>query len=166
MLFEGECFLTGIIRYFTSVIATAILGIVASSLITDPRINRIIKTVTGVLILLVLLRPLLHTNLEALSENISDLLEEQQLSEDYEALYMQKLTEQVRSTTEKYILSKAASIGAEVQVSVELTHAPYPVPHSVEIVGRVTREQKEILSDYLTQQLNIDPHNQRWNIHD
>ena len=166
MLFEGECFLTGIIRYFTSIIATAILGMIASSLITDPRIGRIIKTVSGVLILLVLLRPLLHANLEALSENLWDLWEEQQLSEDYEAIYMDKLAEQVKSTTENYILSKAASIGAEVQVSVELTHAPYPIPYSVEIVGKVTEEQREFLSDYLTHQLNIDPHNQRWNIHD
>ncbi len=158
--------MTGIIRYFTSIIATAILGVITSSMITDPRISRLVRTVTGVLVLLVLLRPLLHTDLEELGSKMQGMLNEEQITQDYKALYDKKLREQIMITTENYILEKATSIGAEIQVEVELDPAPYPTPHIVVITGNVTPEQKEILSDYLTHQLNIDPGNQRWNVHD
>ena len=166
MLFEGDGTLTGIVSYFTSIVAIAIIGVVVTSVITDPQISRLVRTVTGVLVLLVLLHPLLHGDLEELATTVQEALSRDVITEDYEALYQRKLREQIATTTETYILEKAASIGAQIQVEVELDQNSYPTPNKVEITGKLTPQQKELLEEYLTLQLGIAPQNQRWNVYD
>ncbi len=137
-----------------------------SSLITDPQLSRLIRTITGVLLLLVLLRPLLRIDLEDMSTAVQEALSSQGITEDYHALYEKKLREHIISTTEAYIREKASSIGAEIRVEVDLREDPYPTPSSVRITGALTPHQQELLRDYLTRELGIDPGNQRWNLYD
>ena len=166
MLFEGDRTMTGIIAYFTAVVATAILGVIVGSMITDPRLGSLIRTITGILILLVLLRPLLGTDLRELTDTVQQALSREFMTEDYETLYHRKLREQITTTTESYILKEASSIGAKIQVKVTLTADPYPTPYGVEITGKLTPHQQDLMEEYLTLQLGIDPRNQRWNLYD
>ena len=158
--------MTGIASYFTSIVATAIIGVILCSIITDQRIGNLMKTVIGILVLMVVLRPLLRIDPEELSGRIMDTIDKEQFTDEYEALYEENLKKQIISTTESYIIREASSMGADIRVEVELSEEPYPVPRRVTVTGKLTPEQKAQLQDYLTHQLGIDPRNQRWNVYD
>lgn len=158
--------MTGFIAYFTSVIATVLIGVVVSELIKEPRLHTIVQMILGVLILLVILRPIATVEPEALVDEIEGLFREEIQISEYEALYQDKLREQVKSLTEEYIRKKGESINASIRVQAELSSEGYPVPVKVLISGILTWEQRQILEEYITQEFGIPQENQRWEIYD
>ena len=166
MLFEGDHALTGLREYCTSIVATAMIGVIVCALVENAKIRSILRITTGILVLIVLLRPLVNLDPEDLSIRIQSSIEGQIQTENYQELYRKKLKEQIQTTTEKYIRDKASALGAHIEAFVTLSDDTYPVPTAVEIMGKMTEMQKEELADYLTHQLGIPPHNQRWNIND
>ena len=68
----------------------------------------------------------------------------------------------IKEETEAYILDKAKALNPQVQVEVILDHSEIPVPHSVRIFGEPTREQREIMEEFLESELNIPKERQQW----
>ncbi len=158
--------MTGLIAYFTSVIATVLIGVVVTELIKEPRLHTIVQMILGVLVLLVLLRPIATVKPEALMDEIEDLFREEIQLSEYEALYQDKLREQVKSLTEEYIRKKGESMNASIRVQAELSTEGYPVPEKVLITGILTWEQRQSLEEYITQEFGIPQENQRWELYD
>ena len=164
MLFEGESDLTGISGYFASITATALIGVVLLSLVKDPRKQSILRTVAGLMLLLVVMKPLKVIDLQKLGQDMKRYLQKEFPTTDYEELYQEKLRQQIISTTEKYIMEKAAALNAIISVTVELSHGTdtYPVPCGIKIYGSVSKEQRTQLETYFTEELGIVPENIRW----
>lgn len=68
----------------------------------------------------------------------------------------------IKQETAAYILEKAQSLGAQIQVSVEVSDADLPIPVGVRISGTVAPYAKVQLQTFLEQQLGISKENQRW----
>ena len=68
----------------------------------------------------------------------------------------------IKEETEAYILDKANALNAQIQVEVILDQSEIPVPHFVRIFGEPTREQREILEEFLESELNIPKERQQW----
>lgn len=158
--------MTGLIAYFTSVIATVLIGVVVTELIKEPRLHTIVQMILGVLVLLVLLRPIATVKPDALMNEIEGLFREEMQISEYETLYQDKLREQVKSLTEEYIRKKGESLNASIRVQAELSSEGYPVPEKVLITGILTWEQRQSLEEYITQEFGIPRENQRWELYD
>ncbi len=142
------------------------MGVILCSLVDNGKIRSILQISTGILVLLVLLKPIAGLDLEDIGNRIKDSMGEEFQTENYQELYREKLKEQIRTTTEKYIQDKASALGAEIHADITLSNDNYPVPAAVEIRGKMSYEQKQSLENYLTHELGIPPEKQRWNIHD
>lgn len=156
-----------ILQYFTALVATALIGVLFSNLVKDQKINSILQLTIGLLLLLVLLKPIATAKIDQLGEEVGRIFREEFQMQNYESLYKDKLRAQVKTLTEEYVIKKAHSLNATVSVEVELsTSDGYPTPQWIRIVGILTGEQKEILQEYVTVELGIAPENQRWDLYE
>lgn len=165
MLFEGVSYLNGILKYFMTLVATALMGVLLTALIKDRRIQNIIKLLMGSLLLIVLLRPVAQIDMETLGEDLGNLFRDELSTSDYESLYYENLRQQIKKTTEEYIRKKGESLGAVISAEVELSTDDYPVPISVKLYGSITWEQRLSLQEYITRELGIPTEHQRWEIY-
>ena len=154
-----------VISYFVSVIGVVLLSGMAASILKDGMQKQIILCIFGVLLLLVMLRPLGRVKGDALEKLFSDIASDIS-AEEYEDLYMEALREQITKTTEEYICNKAREMGARITVRIELTEEDYPVPHTVTIYGNLSNVQREELKEYITHSIEIQPDNQLWRTYD
>lgn len=70
----------------------------------------------------------------------------------------------IKSRCESYILDKAADLNVTIHVRVEVDEASQ-LPAAAELEGDVTPYEKQVLSDYITQELGIEKEAQNWNRH-
>lgn len=166
LLFEGDCSLKSIGEYFISLSATAMIGVLVTSLISDQRIRNVFRIVTGILLLLVLLKPIAQIDLSHFGQEIGSTFRQEFTTQDYESLYQEKLCDQVRRTTEEYIRKKAESLGITITAKVELSTDHYPTPTGVKIYGEISPEQMTQLQAYIAQELGIPNENQRWEFYE
>ncbi len=158
--------MTGIIEYFIALASTALIGMTVMTLIKDDGIRRVIRTMIGVLLLLVIIKPISAINIDTLAKEIGDSFHEEFRVSDYESLYRDKLRLQVQTTTEDYIRKKAESMGATLFIKVEVSDDTYPTPEKVYLSGVIGGEQRSALQEYLTQDLGIPVDKQRWDLYD
>lgn len=152
--------------YFTALIATALFSVIVVSVAKDHRIKTLVQVSTGVLLLLVFLKPVTSLDLDSIKEDLRQIIPEGSSSSDYERLYQEKLQQQVRSLTEKYVMEKAKEVGASVTVKVTVRDHGYPIPNGIRISGILRPEQQHILQEYITASLGIPHANQRWDLYE
>lgn len=156
----------GIRSYLISVVAVSMISVLASVLVKSSPLQKVVRLVGGLLILLVAVTPLLRLDMKALGEKIEefcgsenfDIAKVELQSQNQLALY-------IKQTTEAYIENKANELGAAIQAEVTLTNGEYPMPHGVTIIGTLNVEQIKALSAYLTDALNIAEENQEWKLY-
>lgn len=158
--------MTAVKEYFTAVTAIAVLGVFLTAVVKDKRINNVLQILTGILLLLVLMRPVAEWDVEAFATKAGDVWGDRLPISDYETLYNEKLRQQVKETTEEYIRKKAESLGAIVTVTVELSREGYPTPVGTKISGFLTAHQLSELKRYVQADLGIEEENQRWDIYE
>lgn len=151
--------------YFMSVVAASMLVAIAMQMISNERIRKIVALAGGAVVLICVLTPLLHLDLDSISFDFSNLLERQ--SEELEQMKTdseQEICRIIIETTEAYILDKADKVGAvvSVQVTAEKAEGGYFYPDMVSLTGVVTSAQKRELSVYLRDVLGIDESRQIW----
>lgn len=151
--------------YFMSVVAASMLVAIAMQMISNERIRKIVALAGGAVVLICVLTPLLHLDLDSISFDFSNLLERQ--SEELEQMKTdseQEICRIIIETTEAYILDKADKVGAvvSVQVTAEEAEGGYFYPDMVSLTGVVTSAQKRELSVYLRDVLGIDESRQIW----
>ncbi len=153
-----------IARYLFSVAACALAVSLACSVPQKKSIGRIVTLLGGMIVLLALLRPLMQHrfgNLESYLKRyapddsmISSALEEGQNESG------RLISEQ----TCEYILDKARSVGARVEVQIELAALSdyYRYPYRATLRGDWTPEQKAAISAYISDTLGIPEERQIW----
>ena len=147
--------------WLTSVVLVSVLLSAAQSLIPPGTVRKAAGFTGGLILLLVLLRPVLEADLDRLALDFSDY---QTAVEERQAELADTQTEAMASIiaeqTEAYILDKAGELGAEVTVRVETRTGGdgVPVPWSAELTGA----QSETLASALETELGIPAERQVW----
>lgn len=156
----------GLREYFTAVLAVCMLAVIVNSLAKKGNIQKIVRLVLGILIVLVVLKPLGAIDLDALSMGFLELTGQQLDLQEPEEAYKTALHKQIKESTEQYIEDRANVLGAYVQAKVTLSDDEYPVPIAVQIVGSLNTEQAKALHAYVTDSLGIAEENQEWKVYD
>lgn len=147
-------------EWLRAVVVTALLLSVVQTLLPEGNVRRI-ASFSGGLILMLVLRPLLGTDLSALELDLApyrEAIEERQT--ELEAQSDQELEQLIAERTGAYILEEAARLGMQIQVRVETVPGDdgMPVPVRVEITGAYSAQ----LSEWIARELGIPGEEQVW----
>lgn len=156
----------GIRGYLVSVVSVCMLCVPAGVLVKKESMQKIVRLLSGVLVLLVVLRPLLHIDMEDVSKKLEEVCREYsfdtgQLKTDTQ----NQMAAYIKEATQTYIEEKAAALGALVKAEVTLSEEEYPVPVGARLTGTVTPEQLGELRKILETELNIPKEQQEWNLY-
>lgn len=150
--------------YLTAVTAAAILAALIRRIAPKEGAGRGARLGAGLLVLLAVFGPLAQLDTLSTAETLvrrgyGDPLDTQDFSTGANDL----LSGLISQEAETYILDKAEECGASVQVEVETRVTEvYPIPWRAVIRGSLTARQRNMLSQYMTQELGIPEERQEW----
>ena len=153
----------GIKQYFLSITAAALTCSVVKALIGKEKVQTSIATLLcGIFMAVTILSPILDLKIADIASYIDDNDWSINSAVD-EGVHAAETGIRTIITEETctYILDKAASLDAEIQVDVVLQEAE-PVPSSVVITGDVSPYVRTVLSDYIEDTLGISEDAQIW----
>ena len=149
-------------EWLTAVVLVSLLLSAVQSLIPEGSLKRIASFTAGLILLLVLLRPLESLGKrEGFTLDLDGYAEEiQRRRKELEAEENTSLAEGIASRTAAYIWDKAASLGLSVTVRVEtaIGEEGIPLPWSAEVTGPWSAE----LAAYMERELGIPEERQVW----
>lgn len=150
--------------YIFRICAAAVLCAVAQKICSrDKAIATVVQTVSGLFLIFTLLSPL-----GALQPNVDtgifdDLTYEARLAAAQgEAQTRDQLAQCIKEQTEAYILDKARSFGADVEVTVTLSADALPSPVGVSVRGSISPYAKQQLKHCIEEELGIKGEDQVW----
>lgn len=141
--------------------ALSALLALAEGLVTQEGIRRVLRLTGGVLMILVLLRPVVRMDLENLHFSLDALRQEAEtLEEEYTRQQAEQLSAGIEEELASYIWDKAQALGLNCQVSVTVETGAdgVPAPRSVDITG----EYSEALSEIIEKDLGVPREQQNW----
>jgi len=141
-------------NWLTAVLAAAMLVSAAEKLTPDGAVRKIASLTGGLVLLIVLVRPLTYLRGTELSLSFSRQREEiESRQEELQAEGQSELAELIAEKTEAYILDKADSLGVscEAEVTTAVGEGGLPVPWQAEL----SCGPNEALSAYLKDELGI-----------
>ena len=164
LLYEGSVLMEGIHKYILSVISAGVVCAVVNLLIGKKGTHSaLIRLISGLFMALSLISPLVNIKLS----NYKDYF--QSFSEDAdtavaagESAAENELRSIIKSQVEAYILDKAVSMDTVLNVEVTLNNDNPPIPCGVTLIGSVSPYTKEVLSKYITRNLQIPKEDQVW----
>lgn len=154
----------GMREYLLSVTAAAMLcGIVGALTGEKGSQGGLVKLISGLFLCFTVISPIAEVKISDFSDFASDILTEGELAaqegEDYSA---QALRQIISDETRAYIMDKARTYGAEIDVKVTLSEDETPVPESCTISGSVSPYVRQQLKKMLISDLGIPEENQTW----
>lgn len=161
---EGDGITVQIREYLIGVTAAALVcGVVRAFVTEKGALGGIIRMLLGVLMLLVVIQPVSGLSVDELFHWTRDISSEaQSIVTHAESASKEELHGRIKQETRAYILSKAESLGAKLEVQVELSDDLLPKPIAVQITGAVSPYTKQSLTRMIEQDLGIDRGAQRW----
>ena len=141
--------------------ALSALLALAEGLVTQEGIRRVLRLTGGVLMILVLLRPVVRMDLENLHFSLDALRQEAEtLEEEYTRQQAEQLSAGIEEELASYIWDKAQALGLDCQVSVTVESGEdgVPLPRSVTVTGTYSEE----LSQIIETDLGIPRDHQNW----
>ena len=127
--------------------------------------KKVLELTCGLLILLVILRPLAHVDVRGISEAIGRLMTQTTDAEKESRAYNARLTADIiKQKTEAYIWDKASEEKfTPTEVSVEVSFGgTYPYASGVVIGGPYTDLQKKRIGSWIESMLAIPEDRQQW----
>ena len=148
-------------EWLTSLVAVSMLLSVAQTLVPEGNIRKIASFTGGLILLVVLLRPLLGADLSRLDLHLEDY--ERAIGQRQEELASAgeaELAGIIEERTAAYISDKADTLGLAVKVQVETKPAGdgVPVPWRAELWG----PRSPALATYMEEELGIPGERQVW----
>ena len=146
--------------WLLGLVAAALILTVLRALVPKGSIRPVARVTAGLVLLLVLLRPLAGLGGWPLRARYYELEREiTALIEDYQTLLENELESIIADSTAAYISEIAASLGIDCRVQVEvLTEDGLPLPYGASL----DVERDQVLSDYMAQELGIPASRQSW----
>lgn len=149
-------------EWLTAITAVTLLLSVAQLLTPEGTLREIVSFIGGLILLMVLLRPLLGVELADIPLELSSYQAElTQRQDELERQQTETLTARIEAKTEAYILDKARNMGLTltVRVTAEPNGDGVPVPVRVELTG----QRSGALASWLETELGLPAEGQVWN---
>lgn len=151
--------------YLLSVVAVCMLAVLAVSMVREQSVQKVVRLIGGLLVLVVTVSPLIRLDRKTLSRYVTDSLSEYGIQTQEQEVH-ERWKEHIRATTEAYISEKADQLGATLKVTVTVSDDEIPVPTAVRLVGTADVFQRAELTKCLAEELNISAEGQVWELYD
>lgn len=155
----------GIREYLLGVVAAALMcGVVTSFLGNKGMLGAVIKLLSGLLMVLVVVRPWVSISLDKWfdwTENV--MADGQEFVLSGEAMAKDAYRAGIKQQLEAYIVDEAKALDCTITAEVILTDEAIPAPQSVALYGSISPYARRVLSDILTEDLGIKQEDQIWN---
>ena len=154
----------GVREYLLSVTAGAILcGILGSLLGEKGAFSGLYKLISGLVLCFLMISPLVNIELSDFTQFADELISQgdqavREGEESRDEMLRQIITDEARA----YIMDKARSYGAEIQVEITLSQDDPPVPENCTIRGQISPYVKQQLKKILITDLGIPEENHLW----
>ena len=154
----------GVREYLLSVTAGAILcGILGSLVGEKGAFSGLYKLISGLVLCFLMISPLVNIELSDFTQFADDLISQgDQAVREGEESRDQMLRQIITDETRAYIMDKARSYGAEIQVEVTLSQSDPPTPESCIITGSLSPYVRQQLKKILITDLGIPEENHTW----
>lgn len=151
----------GLLEYVTRIVAAALLSGIIVSLTKHSSGGSIVRMLCGVFMAIVLLQPIAGTNVSLWESILPDITQEAEaVSAEGAAAAEDIRREYIKQRVKAYILSRAKTLGADIQANVSLDEDCIPV--SVSIAGRVSPLSRSRLTQMIASELGISKERQEW----
>ena len=153
-----------IYTYILRIVAAALLCGISQSFSDDKKTTgAIIKIVTGLLMAVTVLSPIIELRIDDFTNYLNILQNETAaVVSDGTQVGQREQTRIITQTCEAYILDKARNLGLTVAVQVQLSDDDNSLPKSITINGAASPYAKSVLSAYITETLGIPEDKQQW----
>ena len=154
----------GIREYLISVTAAALLCGILKSLVGEKGNSAaLVRLICGIFLALTVIRPLKELNLQDFSLLPTGLLEEARLTSGEGEEYTRQAKEDlIIQQCEAYILDKAQTLEASIQVEIQISQEGEPIPAGSIITGNLSPYARNQLSKTLEEDLGIPQEDQKW----
>ena len=153
-------FAEGILSLSAAAVIVGILGSVCSD---KKGPGALIRMICGLFLGIHILSGLLNLDFHTLVSYSDNYMQSADAAVKYGSQISSEVAaEIIKTETEAYILDKAGSYGAAVEVEVLLTSDDIPVPHSVQIKGNVSPYARSKLAEIMERELGIAKEMQNW----
>ena len=150
-------------QYILSVISVAILCAMAQMLLTNGLASSLVKLITGLMITVVALQPILEIDLTELNGYFLPVSTNGLYAAEAGAHASENaVSELIVQRLETYICNKAEEMGAEVTADVLLAEENPPVPETIMVIGNISPYVKARLSECMQKDLGVSKDNQIW----
>jgi len=151
-------------KYILSVIIAAIVsGILINLTGKNNTRNTIIKLLSGIYLSIAVISPLIQLDVSSAGNWMNfvnsdgELIAQRGKEEADEAI-----AHIIKTQTEAYILEKATTLNASLEVSVTLCDSSPAVPCEVTLCGDISPYAKKVLQNQISNELGISKENQIW----
>lgn len=151
-------------KYIISIITVSLISSLAIGITNKMGIiGGLIKLLTGLFLTLTVISPLFHSSVFDLPQYFHSIAldTEKIIGQGQEFLNSEQMRF-IKDRTETYILSKAASMGAELEVDIILSDISPNIPTGITISGDVSPYLKQKLQQIITNDLGIQEASQVW----
>lgn len=155
--------MNGLRQYILCITTAALILGMITGLVGNGSGKEILRLTAGLVMALVVIRPLVGAELFSLAEFPSAILwDAENAVSDGKSIAQAALADVIKAETEAYILDKAAALKADVHVQVTVVGESTPIPTAVTIEGVVSPYARQRLSTILETELGIPKENQIW----
>lgn len=155
--------MTEVGRYFFSVICIGILCALTQTVVSEGSAGTLVKFITGIVLTTAILAPILQIDTYQWELKLDHMnADGEHWLENAKRAKTDALSVNIKEKTEAYILSKAKTLGLDLETKIDLTQDELPKPESVTLIGNAPPYAKKVLSEYICDNLGINGDHLKW----
>lgn len=156
--------MNGLQEYVIHLSATALICAVLLRLARgNGAVKAMIKLLCGIVLAYSLIQPVKQLKLSGLERFVSEFHEDADRAVEWgKNVSAEAWAQSISQGAEAYILEKAKTMNLDLVVEVELSDDEIPVPAAVSLIGNAAPYAKTVLSNTISEELNISKENQIW----
>lgn len=150
-------------NYLLTITAAAIIYAIVM-LLTDKKsiYHTMSKIICGMFMTIAVLSPILNIRIQDINWRSRGFFQEgQDIALNAQEDFRHELTEGIITQTQTYILTKADTLHANITAQVQLSEES-SIPWSVKLSGEISPYGKQLLTQYISQDLGIPEERQIW----
>ena len=149
--------------YLIGILSVCMICSVATKLIHKGMVGSIIRLISGIVVAMCLLSPLIRIRLDDISSYIEGIqVDGEMIAVEGENASREAMAEIITEQTTAYILDRADALGLCLTVSVQLAEDGMPAPTGVVIRGAASAYARAQMNAHITEGLGIDTEEIQW----
>lgn len=151
-------------QYLVSVTAAAIICAIAKSVSNEKTLQgTVLRLIAGVIMTVTLLSPVLTLNLAGLPSLTDGMMSQAKAASAIgEEMADSEINAIIYDRVEAYILDKAASLGASLEVEIQLRKDGSHLPEAIILSGDISPYAKARLQQIIAEDIQIAKEKQQW----